>query len=146
MNGFHAYGDVFAELDRLQEVFERALRPEAASSIRAMPRRTFPVLNVGNTTEAIEVLALAPGLDISTLQLSVDKGLLVIAGERKEELPAGESVTLYAQERFQGGFRRVLALPEDADSSKIDATYRDGLLRVTVARRESSLPRQITVH
>lgn len=147
MNGsMELYGDLFAELDRLQQSFEQAFRPVGARSIRALSRRAFPVINVGNTPEAIEVLALAPGIDPKALLLSVDKGLLVIAGERKEDLPSGDGVAVYAQERFKGAFRRVISLPEDADPAKINASYRDGLLRVTVARRESSRPRRIEVH
>lgn len=146
MNGLNLYGDIFAELNRLQQDFEQAFQAGSARSIRAMPRNTFPVINVGSTPEAVEVLALAPGLDPAALQLSVDKGLLVIAGERKEDQPAGEKMAVYARERYKGAFRRVISLPEDADPAKINATYRDGLLRVTVARRESSRPRQIQVH
>jgi HSP20 family protein len=140
------YGDIFAELNRLHQSFEQVFRPGTVNSIRALPRRTFPVINVGSTPDTIEVLALAPGIDIGALQLSIDKGLLVIAGERQEDLPSDDSVAVYAQERFKGAFRRVISLPEDADPAKISATYRDGLLRITVARRESSKPRQIEVH
>lgn len=146
MNGLNLYGDIFADLNRLQQSFEQVFRSDGASSIRAMPRNTFPVINVGSTPEAIEVLALAPGLDPAALQLTVDKGLLVVAGERKAEQPANGQVTVYAKERFEGAFRRVVSLPEDADPAAISATYRDGLLRVTVARRESSKPRQIQIH
>jgi len=92
------------------------------------------------------VLALAPGIDPAALQLTVDKGLLVVAGERKAEQPANDNVAVYAKERFEGAFRRVISLPEDADPAAINASYRDGLLRVTVARRESSKPRQIQIH
>jgi HSP20 family protein len=146
MNGLNLYGDIFAELNRLQQNFEQAFRSGGASNIRAMPRSTFPVINVGSTPEAIEVLALAPGIDPAALQLTVDKGLLVISGERKENPPADDKVAVYATERYKGAFRRVISLPEDADPGNISANYRDGLLRVTVARRESSKPRQIQVH
>lgn len=148
MNGTQElYGDLFAELNRLQESFEQAFWPGGTGSIRAQPRRTFPVINVGSTPDAIEVLALAPGIDPAELQITIDKGVLVIAGERKDDdAPAGgENTAVYAQERFKGSFRRVISLPEDADPAKIDATYRDGMLRVTVARREASRPRQISV-
>ena len=147
MNGsLGLYGDLFAELDRLQQSFEQAFSV-GGSGLRALPRRTFPVINVGSTPDAIEVLALAPGVDPAALQITVDKGLLVVAGERKDDLPTDKDNTaIYAQERFKGAFRRVISLPEDADPSRISATYRDGLLRVSVARREASKPRQITVN
>jgi len=143
---FRPAGDLFSELTRLQNVLDQAFRPAERSSIRALTGATFPVLNVGTTSEALEVMALAPGLDPKSLQLTVDRGLLVIAGERKTEVPeAGDSTSVYAQERFTGSFRRVVSLPDDADPAKVDASYRDGILRVTVAKRESSRPRQIDV-
>jgi HSP20 family protein len=147
MNGtLDLYGDLFAELNRLQEGFAQAFRPGAAGSIRALPRRTFPVINVGSTPDAIEVLALAPGVEPAELQVTIDKGLLVIAGERKDDSPPeGENTAVYAQERFKGSFRRVIALPEDAVAARISATCRDGMLRVTVPRHEASRPRQIAV-
>lgn len=148
MNGtLNLYGDLFAELNRLQDNFEQAFRPAMGGSIRALPRSTFPVINVGSTPDAVEVLALAPGVEPSALQITIDKGLLVIAGERKGDAPAGsENTAVYAQERFKGSFRRVISMPDDADPERIQATCRDGLLRVTVPRREASKPRQISVN
>lgn len=146
MNGtLDLYGDLFAELNRLQENFEQTFRP-GGGSIRALPRRTFPVINVGSTPDAIEVLALTPGVDPAALQITIDKGLLVIAGERQDDAPAAdENTAVYAQERFKGSFRRVISMPDDADATRIKATCRDGLLRVTVPRHEASKPRQISI-
>ena len=144
---FRPAADVFTELNRLQNVLDQMFRPSERSSIRALTGATFPVINVGTTPDTIEVMALAPGVDPSTLQLSVDRGLLVIAGERKSDLPEDrDDISVYAQERFAGDFRRVVSLPEDADPGKVDATLRDGILRVTVAKRESSKPRRIEVN
>ena len=98
-------------------------------------------MNVGTTPEAIEVMALAPGLDTSVLQLTVDRGLLIISGERKSEVPEGDDTSVYARERFAGAFRRVVSLPEDADPAKVEASYRDGILRVTVATPRNVQPR-----
>ena len=71
----------------------------------------------------------------------------MIAGERNSDGPArGEHTAVYAQKRFKGSFRRVISLPDDADPSRINATCRDGMLRVTVPRREASKPRQISVN
>jgi len=145
-SSFRPAADVFSELTRLQGMLDQVFRPAERSSIRALTGASFPVINVGTTPDTIEVMALAPGLDPTAMQLSVDRGLLVIAGERKSELPeADDSISVYAQERFTGAFRRVVSLPDDADPGKVDASYRDGILRVTVAKRESSKPRRIEV-
>jgi HSP20 family protein len=143
---FRPGADVFSELNRLQSVLDQVFRPAERSSIRALTGANFPVINVGTTPDTIEVMALAPGLDPASLQLSIDRGLLVISGERKSEVPeSGDSVSVYAQERFAGTFRRVVSLPGEADPGKVEATYRDGILRVTVGKRESSKPRRIEV-
>ena len=143
---FRPAADIFPELNRLQGVLDQLFRPAERSSIRGLTGTGFPVINVGTTPDTVEVMALAPGLDANALQLSVDRGLLIISGERKADVPeAQDATTVYAQERFAGNFRRVVSLPEDADPAKVEATYRDGILRVTVAKRESSKPRRIEV-
>lgn len=143
---FRSSADLFAELNRMQQMFDRAF-PAAGASIRSQAGAAFPVLNVGTTPSAIEVQALAPGLDPARLEITIDRGLLVIAGERKSDLPPrDERANVYASERFTGPFRRVVSLPEDADPARVEASYRDGVLRVSVAKRESSLPRRIEVN
>lgn len=143
---FRPAADVFSELNRLQGMLDQVFRPAERSSIRGLTGASFPVINVGTTPDSIEVMALAPGLAPDSLQLTVDRGLLVIAGERKNQLPdSGDRTTVHAQERFAGAFRRVISLPEDADPAKVDATYRDGILRVSIAKHESSKPRRIEV-
>ena len=147
MNGFdRPSADLFAELNRLHQAVDQLFRA-TPSGIRAAAGNGFPILNVGATPDTIEVQALAPGLDAKQLDITVDRGLLVIAGERASALPADrEHSHVYARERFAGRFRRVVSLPEDADPAKVDATYRDGILRITVARRESAKPRRIEVN
>ena len=124
------YSDLFSEMDRWQQRLDQAFRPGASSSLRALSHRSFPAINVGSTPDAVEVLALAPGITPDALQITIDKGLLVIAGERKDDEtePAGDNVAVYAQERFKGAFRRVISLPDDIDPARIDATCRDGML------------------
>lgn len=142
---------IFAEFDRLQRLqqqLDQSFRlASAPASIRAMTRGTFPAVNVGSTPDTFEVVAFAPGIDPKTLQLSIDKGLLIIVGERKSEAPGdNEGTSVYAQERFNGPFRRVVTLPDEADPARVDATYRDGCLRISVRKLESSKPRQIKVN
>lgn len=139
------YGGLFGEVARLQENLDQLFRASRMTSIRAMSGRTFPVINVGGTSDAIEVLALAPGLDPKALQITIEKGVLVLAGERKTELPQDDGISTYAQERFNGSFRRVISLPEDVDPARVEAHYHDGLLQVKVARNEASRPRRIQV-
>jgi len=147
MSSFRPAAEIFSELNRLQGLLDSMLRPSERSSIRAASGASFPLVNVGTTAEAIEIMAFAPGLAPSRQEITVDRGLLVVAGERKSVVPeAGDSTGVYAQERFAGRFRRVLSLPDDADTQRVDAKYRDGVLRISIARRESSRPRRIEVN
>jgi len=139
-------GELFAEMEGLQRQVEQLLGwRRAPSSIRAAQRGAFPAINMGVTPEAVEIYAFAPGIDPATLEVSVDKGVLNVAGERRSGTPAADNASIHAQERFEGSFRRVVSLPEDADAARVEATYRDGVLKIVVPKREASKPRRIEV-
>jgi len=146
-------GDWFADFDQLHDRMDELLSGRSAiSSIRAVGRSgAFPALNVGTSADAVEIYAFAPGIDPASIDVSVDKGLLAISGERQAQgaKPSGstgsEERNAYANERFTGRFRRVVALNEDADPGRVEATYRNGVLKIVVPKRESSKPRQIQV-
>ncbi|MDM0003061.1 Hsp20/alpha crystallin family protein [Variovorax sp. J22P240] len=135
--------DLFAEIDRLQRDMQQALDP--SPTIRGLGRG-FPALNVGGTPQTLEIYAFAPGLDPDALEVTLDRGILTIAGKREPLQPGDEAdVAVHINERFEGPFRRVIALSEDADPEALTATYRDGVLRITVQRRASSQPRRVAI-
>jgi HSP20 family protein len=137
--------DPFAELDRLQRELSRAF--DLTPSIRGVGRGGYPALNAGGTPQSVEIFAFAPGLDPATLEVNLDRGVLTIAGERKADLPQPDpKTTLHMNERFSGRFRRVLSLPDDVDPNGVTAQYRDGVLHVSIRRRESAQPRRIEIH
>jgi HSP20 family protein len=94
--------DLFAELDRLQRDMNSLFEPSPA--IRGLGRGGFPALNVGSTAESVEVYAFAPGLDPTKIEVSLDRGVLTVAGERTSAEPASgdEQATLHLNERFAG--------------------------------------------
>jgi HSP20 family protein len=137
--------DLFAEMDRLQRDVQQAF--DLSPTIRGFARNGFPALNVGSTPEALEIYAFAAGVDPSTLEVNLERGLLTISGERKSALPeAGDKTAVHINERFEGTFRRVMTLPEDADPDAVDAKLRDGVLHITVRRRASAQPRRIAIN
>jgi len=136
--------DMFAELDRLQREMQQAF--DLSPSIRGIGRGAFPALNAGGATQSVEVYAFAPGLDPVSLDLNLDRGVLTIAGERKSNLPTqDEKTAVHINERFAGRFRRVVSLPDDVDPDGVSASYRDGVLHVSVRRLASAQPRRINV-
>jgi HSP20 family protein len=137
--------------DRLLDDFRRVRREmdevfgtgPSRSGIRAVARGTYPPINIGATPEQVDVYVFAAGIDPASLDISIQQNLLTVAGERKAD--GEEGAQYYRRERFDGAFRRALTLPEDVDPERVSAQYRDGLLHISVARRESTQPRQIEV-
>jgi HSP20 family protein len=136
---------LFDEFRRLEsEVDQLFGRGSLPAGIRAMRRGTFPPINVGATPERVDVYLFAAGLDPKSLDISIQQNLLAVSGERK--VPVDEAADYYRQERYDGEFRRVVTLPDDVDPDRVEAKYRDGVLQITVQRREAVRPRQITVN
>ncbi len=125
----------------LDEVFGSAT--PWTGGIRSLPPGTFPAINVGSTEDQVTVYLFAPGIDAKKLDISMQQNVLTVSGER--EVAREEQATYYRQERFDGEFRRVLSLPDDVDPEKVEASYRDGIVQITVRRRESAKPRQIAI-
>jgi len=136
--------DIFADLARLQRELQQSF--DAGPSIRGIGRSGFPALNVGGTPQAVELYAFAPGLDPAKIEVNLERGVLTIAGERTADLPErDEKATVHINERFAGRFRRVVSLPDDVDTNDVSADYQDGVLHISIKRRESAQPRRIVV-
>lgn len=139
-------GGLLAEFERLQrelqQEFNNLGRP---GSIRALNSGAFPALNVGSTPNSIEIYAFAPGLDPAKLDIQIDQGLLSISGERASSKPQDDALSVYANERFSGRFKRTVNLAKDADPDKVQARYRNGMLHISVARQEAAQPKRIAI-
>lgn len=141
------YPSLFGDFDRLRREFDELLGwTGLPTSIRSAAPGAFPAINIGHTPASVEIYAFAPGIDPKQIDVTIDRGVMTISGERQSALPDEEGkVNVYGNERFAGRFRRAVSLPEDVDPAKVDANYRDGVLRVSVGRRESALPKRITI-
>ncbi len=116
------------------------------NSIRSVAPGTFPAINVGRTATSVEIYAFAPGLDAAKIDVTLDRGVLRITGERASGTPIDDrKVHVFTRERDSGSFTRAISLPDDVDPAHVKASYRDGVLQVSVARRESAQPKRITV-
>ncbi|MEZ5535024.1 MAG: Hsp20/alpha crystallin family protein [Thiolinea sp.] len=140
---FNFSDNLFSELEQLQ----RQLNGRSiVSNIRPVARGTFPAINLGSTPNSVEVYAFVPGVDPATLDIQIDKNLLTLQGERTLDIPGDdEKSTVYAQERFSGKFKRVVTLPDDVDVNNVSAKCRDGVLRISILRREETLPKRIEI-
>jgi HSP20 family protein len=94
----------------------------------------------------VEIYAFAPGLDPATIDVSVERGVLTLSGERKSALKAdSKTESIHINERFVGKFRRAVSLSDDVDPAQVSARYSDGILSISVKRRESAQRRQIDI-
>jgi HSP20 family protein len=138
---------LFDQLDAMHRLLSRSLGVDGSpGTIRSVAHGSFPEINVGRTPKSVEVFVFAPGLDAASIDVTVERGVLKISGSRGSGMPQGNAgVQLYANERPQGRFARGVSLPDDADTSRIEARYRDGVLRVSVALSEAAQPQRIAV-
>lgn len=111
------------------------------------PMHWMPAVNIKERAEDFKIDLAVPGMDKKDFKIEVDNGILTVSGERKEEKNE-ENEKLTRREFHYGSFKRTFTLPETADVEKIAANYKDGLLSLTVGKREDSRlkpKKQITI-
>ena len=139
---------VRADLDPIfgRRVSPRAVRPAASPASEG----AFPAINLRQTAQAIDIQMFAPGIDASRTEVTLDRGVLTIAGERSSDVPTAtdknaEPPSVRSNERYAGRFRRVVTLPDDADPNQVSASYCDGVLHINVQRRAATPPTRIAI-
>ena len=140
-NGF------FSDLDRVRGELDSLFGWGGTSrAIRSTAGSSYPAINVGHSPQAVDVYVFAPGIDASRTEVTLDRGVLTVAGERASDLPSeAPKTSVHGRERYSGRFRRAVALPDDVDPSQVSATYREGVLHVNVRRREAVQPKRIAI-
>ena len=137
-------GGLFDEFRRMEREMDQLFGAGPWSTgIRSVARGTYPPINIGSTPERVDLYLFAAGVDPDSLDISIQQNLLTIAGKRS--LVREEGADYYRTERFDGPFRRVVTLPDDVDPERVEARYSEGVLHITVHRREAAKPRQIEV-
>lgn len=126
------------EIDRVFDGFRAAETPAPA-------RRGYPLVNVRESDEAITVEALAPGLDPESIQVSVLRNQLTLSGEKRGPGEGVKAESVHRNERGAGRFTRSFTLPAEVDSTRVEATYRNGILTLTLPKAEAAKPRRISV-
>jgi HSP20 family protein len=102
-----------------------------------------PALDLYQNQDSVIAVVELPGMRKEDIEISLHDGTLTIAGEREGESANGEKAE--RTERYTGKFRRSIALPTLVDASKASATYRDGILTITLPKAEEAKPKMIQV-
>jgi HSP20 family protein len=101
---------------------------------------TVPAVDVVEKDKAYEITAELPGIDEKNVDINVANGMLTIRGEKSEE-KEDKRKDYYVSERRFGSFERAFALPEGVDVDKIDASFKKGVLTITLPKlREAQQP------
>ncbi len=133
-----AMWDPFRELDRLHSELNQLFEGYAPAGAAELP------VNLWASEADVRVTAELPGVEPDAVHLTVKDQTLLIEGERKAP-ELGEKARWLRQERPTGRFVRHLQLPYEVEADKIEARYRNGILEVTLPRKESSKPRRIAI-
>jgi len=136
--------DRFANLrDEINTFFDGPSWPAATQQAQLFNGWT-PALDLYQTTDDIVALVELPGMRKEDIELSLHDGMLTISGERKSDVSENDKAA--RSERFVGKFRRSISLPTRVDANKVNATYKDGVLTVTLPKAEEVKPKQIQVN
>jgi HSP20 family protein len=103
-----------------------------------------PALDVHEDKDSYTIRVELPGLKREEIEVSLQDDALAISGERKTEARK-EDTEVHRQERFYGKFSRTLTFPTAVSGDKVTASYKDGVLSVTVPKAEEAKPKQINI-
>lgn len=103
-----------------------------------------PRVDVAETDDEIVVTAELPGVDEKDIEVSVEDHALTLSGERREEKESRER-GYHRREQMYGAFRRTIPLPTGADPDRVSATFKRGVLTVSIGKAESGKRRRIPV-
>jgi HSP20 family protein len=103
-----------------------------------------PVVDITEDEKSFLIKAELPEVKKEDVHVTVENGVLTLTGERKFEKEE-KNKKYHRVERGYGTFARSFTLPDNIDANKVNATYKDGLLTVTVAKSETAKPKQIEV-
>lgn len=133
---------IFREMDRLQRDMNRLFNQYSPSRPRTAP--SYPAINIWANEDGQLVSTEMPGIRVEDIDISVDGYTLTIAGERSlDEVP--EDAVFHRRERGFGKFSRTIQLPFAVDANKVEAIFKDGVLKISLPKVEVEKPKQITI-
>lgn len=131
--------------DEIKQVFDRFFGEDDADQSNVVTSQWTPRVDVKEEDKRFVILADIPGVDPKDIEVSMDKGILTIRGERKAETTE-QNGKLTRVERSYGAFYRRFALPDSADADGISAAGKHGVLEIAIPKKAETTPRRISVN
>ena len=146
VSGFPGWerGSAFDELERLRGQMNSLFEGLSGRSFPVPTAGVFPLMNLTEDGDNFYIRAELPGIKADDLDISVTGDSLSIVGERK--LAAGDENTRYHRREREGGkFNRIINLPKQINTEKVEANTANGILTIVLPKAEAAKPRQISV-
>jgi HSP20 family protein len=133
-------------LRRLNTILDEAIDawPFQAQENGSLTSSWLPPCDVFEEKSAVKIVAEIPGVEAGDVRISLENNLLTIRGEKKQQAET-QNERVHRYERSYGMFERTFALPTSVEVEKIDASYANGVLTVTIPKTERAQPREIPV-
>ena len=106
-----------------------------------LPDMLKPVVDIQETDKQYRIALEVPGVEEKDIQITLDNDVLMVRGEKRQEQEKKEG-GFHRVERSYGSFQRVLNLPDNANQESIKAAFKNGVLTITMDKREASAPKQ----
>ena len=137
--------DPFRGMSTMREDMERLFDPMLNRYPRERVQAVWaPSLDVEETNDAMMIRAELPGMKREDIKVTVAEDTVTISGERKYESEQKDR-TFHRVERAYGSFQRTIALPVSVQGDKAEASYRAGVLELTLPKAETVKAREITI-
>jgi HSP20 family protein len=107
-------------------------------------RGTYPSMDVKEDKDKYTVTLEAPGIDKKDIKITMKRNELIIEGEKREEQKQ-EGESYIRVERNYGKFRRAVQLGEEIDQSKINAEFKNGILKINLPKSEKAKPKEVAI-
>jgi HSP20 family protein len=129
----------------IRQVFDRFFQPDASDSANVAAQQWAPRVDIKEEEQCFVIFVDVPGVDPATIEVSMDKSILSIKGERSID-KTEQNGRFTRVERAHGSFHRRFTLPESADAENIVASGKHGVLEIVIPKRAEVAPRRITIH
>jgi HSP20 family protein len=131
--------------DEIRNVFDRFFTSDETDQSNVVTSQWTPRVDIKEEDTRFAIFADIPGVDPKDIEITMEKGILSIRGERKAD-SNGQNGKLTRAERAHGSFYRRFALPDVADADGIQANGKNGVLEISIPKRPKAEPRRINVN
>lgn len=140
---FNPFAEVSALRDQVNRLFDEVGSPRPGTREASGPRVWAPLVNVAESEDAVTVTLDVPGVDRDAIDVQLTADTLTVRGERNWERKEGEN--LIHVERPFGTFQRSFTIGVPVQPDRVSASYRDGVLTVTLPKAEALKPRKVQI-